>query len=194
MSDYHGTRTGAQIDSAVTEVNDAGNTVAARLSGHGAPTASTRGRIGDLYTDIDSGSLYSCMGESDEAFIWNATSSEAGIITHNAASDAHSLLFSGKRDVQSIGTFSDAASIELPLGDSERRATEPISTMNIVLPEGSFESWIKFSTAASGAVTITLPENPVFIGAEPTFGNGETWEMSIKDGVIIAAKTAQENS
>lgn len=62
-----------------------------------------------------------------------------------------------------------------------------VSSLSFSYPSGNFECWIKLTTASSGTVTITFPSS-TYIGDIPEFGNGETWEISIKDGVIIAGK------
>lgn len=62
-----------------------------------------------------------------------------------------------------------------------------VSALTLTYPIGNFECWLKLTTSASGAVTITLPASS-YIGNAPSFANGETWEMSIKDAVVIAQK------
>lgn len=47
---------------------------------------------------------------------------------------------------------------------------------------------MRLSFAASGDATVILPTGTQYIGTTPDFKNGETWEMSIKDGVVIAQK------
>jgi len=84
-------------------------------------------------------------------------------------------------------TFASGDTLNLTEGAAEYRGTGEIGTLVVNYPAGQFEAWLKFITAASGAVTITLPTSQ-YIGEAPVFGNGETWELSIKDGVIVAAK------
>ena len=63
-----------------------------------------------------------------------------------------------------------------------------VSTLVITYPEGDrFECWINIETAASGTIAIAFPSN-LHIGDYPVFGNAEKWEVSIKNGVIIAGK------
>lgn len=89
----------------------------------------------------------------------------------------------------SENTFSNGSTINISDGYSEWTTADNISSLVFTYPSDSYEAWIKFITAASGAVTITLPASQ-YIGEVPIFGNSEIWEMSIKDGVVIAAKTA----
>lgn len=76
---------------------------------------------------------------------------------------------------------------EITLADNTEYRLEDVSTLTLTYPEGNFEAWIRLTTAAEGAITITLPTSS-YIGDAPSFGNGETWEISIKDGVVIAGK------
>lgn len=69
----------------------------------------------------------------------------------------------------------------------EYRLTD-VTTLNITYPTGNFECWMRLTFAASGDITVTLPTGTKYIGTAPDFKNGETWEMSIKDGVVIAQK------
>lgn len=84
-------------------------------------------------------------------------------------------------------SFSDGAALVLRNSYAEYAAAGNISSLTITYPSGNFEAWIAFTTAAEGTITITLPSSR-YIGDAPQFGNGETWEMSIKNGVVIAAK------
>lgn len=55
--------------------------------------------------------------------------------------------------------------------------------------------WLKFYTAAEGSsVSVTWPESWTFIGAKPAFGLGEVWEISVKDGVVVAVKVGNQSS
>ena len=63
-----------------------------------------------------------------------------------------------------------------------------VQTLTITFPAGDFECWLRITTAESGTVTVTLPETAKYIGDAPTFSAGETWELSVKDGVVVAAK------
>lgn len=71
--------------------------------------------------------------------------------------------------------------------NTEYRLTN-VTTLNLTYPTGNFECWMRLSFAASGDATVTLPTSTKYIGTTPDFKKGETWEMSIKDGVVIAQK------
>ena len=71
--------------------------------------------------------------------------------------------------------------------NTEYRLTN-VTTLNLTYPTGDFECWMRLSFAANGDATVTLPVGTKYISTTPDFKNGETWEMSIKDGVVIAQK------
>lgn len=71
--------------------------------------------------------------------------------------------------------------------NTEYRLTD-VTTLTLTYPTSDFECWMRLNFAASGNATVTLPTGTKYIGTTPDFKNGETWEMSIKDGVVIAQK------
>lgn len=76
----------------------------------------------------------------------------------------------------------------ITLADNTEYRLTDVTTLKLSYPVGDFESWMRLSFAASGDITVTLPTGTRYIGNAPSFANGETWEMSIKDGVVIAQK------
>lgn len=76
----------------------------------------------------------------------------------------------------------------IALADNTEYRLTDITTLTLTYPTGNFECWLKLSFAASGSITVTLPAGTKYIGNATSFGNGEVWEMSIKDGVVIAQK------
>ena len=114
----------------------------------------------------------------------------------------HSLRFGGKSfdgSAEKTITAADLNALTVParssltspsaitLADNTEYVLTGVSSLSFSYPSGNFECWIKLTTASSGTVTITFPSS-TYIGDIPEFGNGETWEISIKDGVIIAGK------
>ena len=63
-------------------------------------------------------------------------------------------------------------------------AEDEISILTIIYPNTDFICSFDFKIAAEGDVTITLPESK-YIGGTPSFANGETWEVNIKNGVVV---------
>lgn len=78
----------------------------------------------------------------------------------------------------------------MTLADNTEYRLTDVTELIITYPGGNFECWMRLAFAAEGAITVTLPGATQYIGTTPTFANGETWELSIKDGVVVAGKVA----
>ena len=76
----------------------------------------------------------------------------------------------------------------ITLADNTEYRLADVTTLTLTYPTGNFECWMRLTFAASGDATVILPTGTKYIGNTPDFKNGETWEMSIKDGVVIAQK------
>lgn len=76
------------------------------------------------------------------------------------------------------------------IDNTEYRLTD-VSTLDLIYPSSDFECWMRLSFAKSGNVTVTLPAYTKYIGTAPDFKNGETWELSFKDGVLAAQKVGE---
>lgn len=79
----------------------------------------------------------------------------------------------------------------ITLADNTEYRLTDVTTLNLSYPTDDFECWMRLSFAASGDATVILPTGTKYIGATPDFKKGETWEMSIKDGVVIAQKVGE---
>ena len=79
----------------------------------------------------------------------------------------------------------------ITLADNTEYRLADVTTLTLNYPAGNFECWMRLSFAASGDPTVILPTGTKYIGATPDFKKGETWEMSIKDGVVIAQKVGE---
>ena len=77
---------------------------------------------------------------------------------------------------------------QIALTDNTEYRLTGVQTLTITFPTGDFACWLRITTAASGTISITFPVTVKYIGEAPTFGAGETWELSVKDGVVIAMK------
>ncbi len=73
------------------------------------------------------------------------------------------------------------------LEDNTEYAGTNINSLTLTYPNGEFECYLTLTFASSGTITVTLPTSS-YIGSVPEFDNGETWEISIKNGVIVAGK------
>ena len=92
-----------------------------------------------------------------------------------------------------LQTVPSSTSIDAPnqvnLGNNVEYYLTNVGTVTFTFPAGTnFECWLRITTAASGTITVTFPATVKYIGEAPTFGAGETWELSVKDGVVIAMK------
>lgn len=81
-----------------------------------------------------------------------------------------------------------ATGSNITLADNTEYRLTDVTTLTLTYPTGNFECWMRLTFSASGDATVTLPTGTKYIGTTPDFKNGETWEMSIKDGVVIAQK------
>lgn len=65
--------------------------------------------------------------------------------------------------------------------------------LTLTFPADNFESWLSISFADAGSVSLNFPENARYIGYAPFPSNGETWEISVKNGVVVGAKVGGGN-
>ena len=96
--------------------------------------------------------------------------------------------------ITALGYTPEAISTQVTTGsnitladNTEYRLTD-VTTLTLTYPTGNFECWMSLTFAASGTITVTLPTGTKYLGSSPNFKNGETWEVSIKDGVMVAQK------
>ena len=99
--------------------------------------------------------------------------------------------------ITALGYTPEAVSAQVTTGsnitladNTEYRLTD-VTTLTLTYPTGKFECWMRLSFAASGDATVILPTGTKYIRTTPDFKKGETWEMSIKDGVVIAQKVGE---
>ena len=77
---------------------------------------------------------------------------------------------------------------QIALTDNTEYRLTGVQTLTITFPTSDFACWLRIQTAESGTITVTFPATVKYIGEAPAFGAGETWELSVKDGVVIAMK------
>jgi len=87
---------------------------------------------------------------------------------------------------------SEDAPTAITLEDNTEYHLTNVSDLTITYPSGAFDCWLSISTA-SGTVTVSLPSSS-YIGDPPTFGPSETWELSIRNGVVVAGKAVPDAS
>ncbi len=72
--------------------------------------------------------------------------------------------------------------------NTEYYSDEPITALTVTYPTDIFISSLYFTLADEGEITVTLPDTTKYIGGAPTFANGETWELNIKNGVVVGGR------
>ena len=82
----------------------------------------------------------------------------------------------------------------IALADNTEYRLADVTTLNLSYPTGNFECWMRLTFAASGNITVTLPNDTEYLGATPNFKNGETWELSFKDKVLVAQKVGDSGA
>lgn len=80
------------------------------------------------------------------------------------------------------------------LADNTEYRLTNLSTLTLTYPTTNFECWLRLSFATSGTITVTLPTDTEYLGATPNFKNGETWELSFKDRVLVAQKVGDSGT
>ena len=108
----------------------------------------------------------------------NALNSKANSVDVNNA-------LSAKENKATV--ISQVAPTAVTLADNYEYYFTNVSSLNITYPSGNFECWMIIQTVQSGSVSIIFPESN-YVGKQPEFADGELWEISIKNGIIIAGK------
>lgn len=81
--------------------------------------------------------------------------------------------------------------VNLTVADNtEYRFTSAVTSLTLTFPSGNFDCWLKFTTGSS--ITVTFPSGTKYVGGAPTFEASKTYEMSIKDGVVLCAEVTTE--
>ena len=93
-----------------------------------------------------------------------------------------------KKNIATI--INDIAESSLVLSDNTEYRLVDISSLSLSYPDRNFEVWMKITFSSNGNISVKFPSETRYIGVEPTFGNGQTWEISIKDGVAICWRVA----
>ena len=86
-----------------------------------------------------------------------------------------------------------ATGTNITLADNTEYRLADVTTLTLTYPTGKFECWMRLTFAASGNITVTLPAGTGYIGSAPDFKNGETWELSFKDKVLVAKKVGDDD-
>lgn len=90
-----------------------------------------------------------------------------------------------KVDKVNIVTFENGA--ELTLADNTEYYGTSILNLTINYPQENFECYISFDIPVEGTINISLDQSK-YIGTLPNFTNGKSYEISIKNGVIVCGE------
>lgn len=151
--------------------------------------------LNEIKTASAAGRIPVVRYNSGTYFLSGLTQMMARFIQPNGASvDTITIPMTGTPSKSSIslqtppGSYETAAPTRIALTDNTEYRLTGVQTLTITFPTGNFACWLRITTAASGTVSVTFPATVKYIGEAPAFGTGETWELSIKDGVVIAVK------
>lgn len=72
--------------------------------------------------------------------------------------------------------------------NTEYLCSVPMTSLAFTFPETNFECWLSFTAHGSSDCTITFPTGYSFIGNIPDIEQGASYELSIKNKVIIMSK------
>ena len=78
--------------------------------------------------------------------------------------------------------------VQLALADRTEYTLTGVATLSVTYPAGAFACWLDITMAAEGTVTVTLPQDTEYAGDMPEFAAGKRYEMSVKNGVVIAVE------
>ena len=81
--------------------------------------------------------------------------------------------------------------VSLTVADNtEYRFSSAVTSLTLTFPAGNFDCWLRFTSGDS--IMVTLPASATYIGGAPAFEASKTYEMSIKDGVVLCAEVTTE--
>ena len=123
--------------------------------------------------------------QNDITTINNNISSMQTAINGKADSTTVSNGLASKAD--KTATITRSAPTAITLADNTEYYLTNVANLTFTFPSGNFECWISIITSGS-FTAINFPSGATFIGNAPTFGAGEKWEISIKNGTVIAGK------
>jgi hypothetical protein len=151
--------------------------------------------LNEIKTASAAGRIPVVRYNSGTYFLSGLTQMMARFIQPNGASvDTITIPMTGTPSKSSVslqtppGSYETAAPTRIALTDNTEYRLTGVQTLTITFPTGDFACWLRITTAASGTVSVTFPATVKYIGEAPSFGTGETWELSVKDSVVIAMK------
>ena len=121
----------------------------------------------------------------DVAVLETAVSNLTTVVNGKADSTTVNTALAGKADVVNI--VNRSAPTSLTLAKNTEYYLTNVANLTISFPSGNFESWLDITIAGS-FTKIQFPNTAKYIGEQPTFAAGQRWEISVKNGVIVAGE------
>lgn len=90
---------------------------------------------------------------------------------------------------KAVSTKVDTGTL-LSMNDNTEYRLTNVTTLTLYAPyqQAQYECWFRLTFANTGTIAVSFPTGMKYIGSAPDFNNGESWEISVKDGVVIAQK------
>lgn len=82
-------------------------------------------------------------------------------------------------------TVSGSGTISVTLADNTEYRYTGVTKLTLAYPSGNFESWVRITVGTSANATVSFPSGTTYIGSVPTFAAGKTYEISIKDKIVV---------
>ena len=111
-----------------------------------------------------------------------------GAITTKSASEALTAI-GGAPMTNAIAMYGASKSIDVS-DNTEYLCYTPLTSLTLTFPSYRFECWLTFTTESG--FTLSVPDSAKYIGDIPTFKAITTYEMSIKNKVIIFGEVVTE--
>lgn len=129
-----------------------------------------------------------------DVFNANANKIDAAMKANADAAAAAATAAGERAEKRNKRAFANGETLTLS-DNTEYRASEAITTLAFSFPEENFECWLAFTTAESGALSLTFPTDIIFCGTMPELNNNTYYEISVKDkAAILCAGAAGEGT
>lgn len=88
-----------------------------------------------------------------------------------------------------ISTISGSGTITRTLANFTEYRFTNVTSLTLSYPSGNFECWIRMTVRTGGTATVSFPSGTTYIGNIPeSFEAGKTYEISIKDKIVIISE------
>lgn len=131
------------------------------------------------------------VGGNESKWRFVMTQIESESVSYSNAALPHISTVGGALDELVPKSYTHATGSNIALADNTEYRLTDVTTLTLTYPTSNFECWMRLNFAESGNITVTLPADTKYIGTAPDFKNGETWELSFKDKVLVAQKVGE---